>query len=58
MSQRSLRKQMKGSDYKSKWSQQTDDVERMSNHEKRKDKFELVIHSTHTLVTCGVYTIM
>ena len=38
MSHRSPRKWMEGSDYKDKWSQQADDVERMSNHEKRKDK--------------------
>ena len=36
MSQRSLRKQMEGSDYEDKCSQQADDVGRMSNREKRK----------------------
>ena len=38
MSQRSPKKQMEGSDYEDKCSQQADDVERMSNREKRKDK--------------------
>ena len=38
MSQRSLRKQIEGSDYEDKWSQQADDMGWMSNHEKRKEK--------------------
>ena len=38
MSHRSLKNWMEGSDYKDKCSQQADDVERMSNHEERKDK--------------------
>ena len=38
MNQRSLRKWMEGSNYEDKWSQWADDVERMSNHKKRKDK--------------------
>ena len=36
MSQRSLRKQMEGSDYEDKWSQQADDVKRVSNQRKEK----------------------
>ena len=38
MSQRSLRKWMKGSNYEDKWSQQANDMGRMSNYRKRKDK--------------------
>ena len=38
MSHRSPKKQMEGSDYEDKCSQWADDVERMSNHTKRKDK--------------------
>ena len=38
MSHRSSRKWIEGSDYEDKCSQQADDVERMSNREKRKDK--------------------
>ena len=40
MSQRSLRKQMGGSNYKGKWSQRADDVEWISNHKKRKGESE------------------
>ena len=40
MSQRSLKKQMEGSNYKDKWGQQADDVEWMSNRKKRKDESE------------------
>ena len=40
MSQRSLKKWMERSDYEDKWSQQANDVEWMSNCEKRKEKSE------------------
>ena len=36
MSQRSPKRRMEGSNYEDKWSQQADDVGRMSNREKRK----------------------
>ena len=38
MSHRSPKKRMEGSDYEDKWSQWADDMGRMSNREKRKDK--------------------
>ena len=38
MSQRNPRKQMEGSNYKDKWSQQANDVGWMSNCKKTKDK--------------------
>ena len=37
-SHRSLKKWMEGSDYEDKCGQWADDMERMSNREKRKDK--------------------
>ena len=40
MSHRSLRNQMEGSDYEDKCGQQTNDMGRRSNHEKRNDKSE------------------
>ena len=40
MSQKSLKKQMEGSNYKDKWSQWADDVEWMSNHKKEKISLE------------------
>ena len=40
MSQRSLKKQMEGSDYEDKCGQQADDMGGMSNCKKRKDKSE------------------
>ena len=40
MSHRSLKKQMEGGNYEDKWSQWANDIGRMSNHEKRKDKFK------------------
>ena len=38
MSQRSLKKQMEGSDYEDKCGQQADDIGGISNHRKRKNK--------------------
>ena len=40
MSHRSARNWIKGSDYEDKCSQQANDMEGMSNHEKGKDKSE------------------
>ena len=40
MSHRSLRKQIEGSNYEGKCSQQADDMGRMSNRRKRKDTSE------------------
>ena len=40
MSQGSPKKRTEESDYEGKWSQWADDVGRMSNREKRKDKSE------------------
>ena len=49
MGHRNLKKRMEGSDYEDKCSQQANDVERMSNREKRKDKSKKRIGANHNI---------
>ena len=52
MGQRSLKKQMEGSDYEDKCGQWADDVGRRSNHEKRNDKSKRRKRGTRLVWLC------